>query len=99
VVIDNADGRWRPGSFVTAAIAIDEHQAPVVAPVSAVQTVDGRKAVFVRTKDGFETRGVVLGQRDGQSVEVVSGLEVGETIAVSNTFSLKAELAKPSEED
>ncbi|WP_247371362.1 MULTISPECIES: hypothetical protein [unclassified Bradyrhizobium] len=53
----------------------------------------------MRTKDGFETRGVVLGQRDGQSVEVVSGLEVGETIAVSNTFSLKAELAKPSEED
>lgn len=98
-VIDNADGRWRPGSFVTAAIAIHEHQAQVVAPASAVQTVDGRKAVFVRTKNGFETRGVVLGQRDGQSVEVVSGLEAGETIAVSNTFSLKAELAKPSEED
>lgn len=98
-VIDNSDGRWRPGSFVTAAIAIEKHQADVVAPFSAVQTVDGRKAVFVRTKDGFETRDVVLGQRDGQSVEIVSGLKAGESIAVSNTFSLKAELAKPSEED
>lgn len=97
--IDNADGRWRPGLFVTAAIAIDQHTAPVVAPFSAIQTVGGQKAVFVRTKDGFEKRDVVLGQRDGQSVEVVSGLVAGETIAVSNTFSLKAELSKLSDED
>src|SRR5712664_1429850 len=97
--IENADGRWRPGSFITAAIAIDERAAPVVAPFSAVQTVQGRKAVFVRTKDGFEKRDVVLGQRDGQSVEIVSGLAAGETVAVSNTFSLKAELSKPGDED
>jgi len=96
--IGNADGRWRPGSFVTAAIAIEEHAASVVAPFSAIQTVEGRKAVFVRTKDGFEKRDVVLGQRDGQSVEIVSGLAPGETIAVSNTFSLKAELSKPGED-
>jgi cobalt-zinc-cadmium efflux system membrane fusion protein len=97
--IENADGRWRPGSLVTAAIAIEERAAPVVAPVSAVQTVEGKKAVFVRTKDGFEKRDVVLGQRDGQSVEIVSGLAADETIAVSNTFSLKAELSKPGDED
>ena len=97
--IENADGRWRPGSFVTAAIAIDERATAVVAPFSAIQTVEGHKAVFVRTKDGFEKRDVVLGQRDGQSVEIVTGLTAGETIAVSNTFSLKAELSKPGEED
>lgn len=57
--IDNADGRWRPGSFVTAAIAIEEHTAPVVAPFGAVQNVGGRKAVFVRTREGFEKRDVV----------------------------------------
>jgi membrane fusion protein, heavy metal efflux system len=97
--IENTDGRWRPGSFVTAAIAIEERAAPVVAPFSAIQTVEGHKAVFVRTKDGFEKRDVVLGLRDGQSIEIVSGLAAGETVAVSNTFSLKAELAKPGEED
>ena len=97
--IENADGHWRPGSFVTAAIAIEERAAPIVAPFSALQTVEGKKAVFVRIKDGFEKRDVVLGQRDGQSVEIVSGLTTGETIAVSNTFSLKAELAKPGDED
>jgi len=97
--LDNRDGRWRPGSFVTAAIAMDERAVPVVAPFSAVQTVDGHKAVFVRTKDGFEKRDVELGQRDGKNVEIVSGLSAGETVAASNTFSLKAELAKPGDED
>lgn len=95
----NPGGRWRPGSFVTAAIAIERRDVPVAVPFAAVQTVDGRKAMFVRTKEGFEKRNVVLGQRDGPLVEVVSGLAVGDTVAASNTFSLKAELSKPGDED
>ncbi len=78
---------------------IEQRQAGVVAPSGAVQTVDGRKAVFVRTADGFEKRDVVLGQRDGNMLEIVSGLSAGETVATSNTFSLKAELSKPADED
>lgn len=99
VSLDNADGRWRPGSFVTAAIAVESHDAAVAVPFSAVQTVDGRKSVFVRTKDGFEMRNVVLGGRDGPTVEVLSGLAAGETVAATNTFPLKAELSKPGDED
>ncbi|MBR0950428.1 efflux RND transporter periplasmic adaptor subunit [Bradyrhizobium canariense] len=99
VSLDNADGRWRPGSFVTANIAVERHDAAVAVPFAAVQTVDGRKAVFVRTKDGFEARNVVLGGRDGPVVEIVSGLAAGETVAASNTFPLKAEVSKPGDED
>ncbi|WP_315830831.1 efflux RND transporter periplasmic adaptor subunit [Bradyrhizobium prioriisuperbiae] len=97
--IPNTDARWRPGSFVTAAIALNERDAAVVAPISAIQKLDGRPIVFVRTKDGFEKRDVVLGQREDETVEIVSGLMPGDTIAVTNTFSLKAELAKPKDED
>ena len=97
--IDNADGSWRPGSFVTAAVALDQREVPVVAPVAAIQSLAGEKIVFVRTKDGFEKRSVVLGQREDKSVEIISGLTAGETIAASNTFSLKAELSKPRDED
>lgn len=95
----NPDGRWRPGSFVTAAVAIERRDVSVAVPFAAVQTVDDRKAVFVRTKEGFEKRNVVLGRRDGSLVEVVSGLAAGDTVAASNTFSLKAELSKPGGED
>jgi cobalt-zinc-cadmium efflux system membrane fusion protein len=97
--VNNMDGNWRPGSFVTAAIALNARDVSVVAPTSAIQNISGEQVVFVRTKDGFEKRAVVLGQREDQSVEVVSGLTAGETIAASNTFSLKAELSKPRDED
>jgi len=97
--IQNADRTWRPGSFVTAAIALNERNVPVVAPATAIQKVEGRPVVFVRTKDGFEKRDVVLGQKEDQALEIVSGLTSGETIAATNTFSLKAELSKPKDED
>lgn len=95
----NADGRWRPGSFVTAGIAVERRDVPVAVPFTAVQTVDGRKAVFVRTSEGFEKRDVALGRRDGPLVEIATGLSAGETVAITNTFSLKAELSKPGDED
>ena len=79
--------------------AIATHDEPGHGRRYRVTPPAGRKAVFVRTREGFEKRDVVLGQRDGQSVEIVSGLAAGEIIAVSNTFSLKAELSKPGEED
>jgi cobalt-zinc-cadmium efflux system membrane fusion protein len=97
--LDNPDRIWRPGSFVTAAIGVESRQVPVAVPATAVQTVDKRKVVFVRTSDGFEKREVVLGRRDDGMVEVTSGLAAGETIAGSNTFPLKAELSKPGDED
>jgi membrane fusion protein, heavy metal efflux system len=97
--IDNPDRAWRPGAFVTAAIALDERAVAVIVPTTAIQSMAGRKVVFVRTAGGFQKRDVVLGQRDGPSIEVVSGLRAGERIASSNTFALKAELAKPADED
>ena len=97
--LDNPDRMWRPGSFVTAAISIEQRPVSIVSPYGAVQAVDGRKAVFVRTADGFEKRDIVVGERDGNMVEIVSGLSAGETVATTNSFTLKAELSKPGDED
>jgi cobalt-zinc-cadmium efflux system membrane fusion protein len=97
--IDNQDGVWRPGSFVTAGVAVDEQSVPIVVPVATIQTMDGGPVVFVRTPEGFQKRPVMLGQKDEQAVEVTSGLSLGETIAVSNTFLLKAEMLKGAAED
>ena len=97
--IDNHDGVWRPGSFVTAAIVVEERSILVAVPFAAIQTMDGGRVVFVRTSDGFQKRQVVLGQRDERAVEVVSGLSLGEMIGVTNTFLLKAEMLKGAAED
>jgi membrane fusion protein, heavy metal efflux system len=97
--INNNDGVWRPGLFVTAAIVVEERSAAVAVPVAAIQTMDGRPVAFIRTSDGFQKRQVVLGERDERAAEVASGLSVGETIAVTHTFLLKAEMLKGADED
>ena len=96
--VDNQDGAWRPGSFVTVDIAVSEAKADLVIPKAALQTIEGKSRVFVRTSDGFESRQVTVGKDDGSAVEVLSGLMAGEPIAVANTFLLKAELGKSEAE-
>ncbi|KMO20273.1 efflux RND transporter periplasmic adaptor subunit [Methylobacterium platani] len=94
VALPNEDMAWRPGTFVTAEIEIARDRVPVRVAKSALQTVEGRRVVFVRTDEGFEKREVALGRSDDDAVEVVSGLKAGEAVAVANTFLLKAELGK-----
>jgi cobalt-zinc-cadmium efflux system membrane fusion protein len=97
--IENGGGMWRPGSFVTAAIAVDEQAARLVVPSSAVQSVGGDKIVFVRLADGFEKRPVVVGRNDTRSTEIVTGLQAGDMVAAANAFLLKAEMLKGQLED
>ncbi len=63
-------------------------------PAIAVQSIENRSVVFVRTRDGFKVTPVALGQRDGPLVAVTQGLTGRETIAGANSFTLKAELGK-----
>jgi cobalt-zinc-cadmium efflux system membrane fusion protein len=94
VTLPNANQAWRPGTFVTAEIEIARDAVPVRVPKAAVQTVAGRRVVFVRNPEGFERQEVELGRSDDEAYEVTAGLEAGAVIAIGNTFLLKAELGK-----
>jgi len=93
-VLPNPNGSWRPGLFVTAMIEVGATDVPLMIPREAVQTVEGKATVFVQTPEGFEARPVTLGRANETHVEVLTGLEPGERYAASETFILKAELAK-----
>jgi cobalt-zinc-cadmium efflux system membrane fusion protein len=97
--IANPDGNWRPGSLVHCTIAIEERSVPLTVPASAIQTMGKTQVVFVRTPGAFEKRSVTLGQGDDRISEVLTGVRAGETIAVTNTFMLKAEFLKGLAED
>ena len=71
----------------------------VVVPDEAVQSVNGRDAVFVRTDNGFKVAPVSVAARSGGRASILSGLNAGETIATKNAFLLKAELSKGAEEE
>lgn len=94
VVLENKDGRWRPGMFVTAELAIEEIQVPVAVSLNAIQTLEDHSVVFGRYGQYFEARPVKLGRSDGRMVEVLSGLAAGEQYAAKNSFAIKAELGK-----
>ena len=92
VVLDNPEGLWRPGLFVTGRVRTDTMSAAVVIPLSAVTEVDGQPSVFVQTEAGFEARAVELGRSDREHVRVLSGLRAGERYVSRNTLAIKAEL-------
>ncbi len=96
--VENREGVWRPGSFVTADVAVTESKADIVIPKTAIQKIKGQDHVFVRTAEGFEARPVTTGNDDGTFVEISSGLEGDEPVATANTFLLKAELGKSEAE-
>ncbi len=92
VVLPNPKGRWRPGLFVSATVAVGKTNARVVVPPDAVQTLNGRRVVFVLAKGGFEPRSVTTGTSDAQGVEIVSGLPAGQWYVSRGAFELKAKV-------
>jgi membrane fusion protein, heavy metal efflux system len=94
IVLDNKDGRWRPGMFATAELIAEEIQVPVAVSMDAIQTLHDWSVVFGRYGTYFEARPLKLGRSDGRMVEVLAGLSAGERYAAGNSFVIKAELGK-----
>jgi cobalt-zinc-cadmium efflux system membrane fusion protein len=93
--LDNRAGQWRVGEAVTASVQVSgSGGSSVSVPASAIQTVEGKTVVFVRTKTGFQAVPITLGDTAGNSVIVRSGIKGNEQIATTNSFTLKAELGK-----
>lgn len=92
--VPNPDGILRPGLFVSADAILGETEVSVAVKESAIQTVENVEALFVQEGDSFEARPVRLGRRDGEWVEVLSGIKSGEKYAAQNSFILKAEIGK-----
>ncbi len=59
IVLDNSAGRWRPGMFITAKIAVSREEVPLLVPRTALQTFEEKQVIFVLDEDGFEHRPVV----------------------------------------
>lgn len=92
--VPNKDGMLRPGLFVVGNVVLDEQEVPVAVKESAVQTIEEKEVVFVREAGSFEARPVSFGKRDGEWVEVTSGIKPGEKYAADNSFIIKAEIGK-----
>lgn len=93
-VLPNPDRSWRPGLFVTAEVEVGASPVPVAVSVEALQRVRDWDVVFLASGALFEAQPVELGLRDGEHVEVRSGLAAGQRYVAAGSFILKAEAGK-----
>ncbi len=93
-VVNNRDGRWVPGQFVTGEVVIADTQARVAVAPAALQELQGKTVVFVEKERGFEARPVQLGKRSRSAIEVLAGVSAGERYAAQNSYLIKADRLK-----
>jgi len=68
-------------------------------PEDAVQNIEGRDVLFVRTKDGFQAQPVLVGLRSGGVAQIVFGVTAGQLVATRNAFLIKADMIKSAKDE
>ena len=90
IILPNPGAGLRPGTFIKARIETGSDPSPVAVPRDALQTVNGETVLFVPTVHGFEARHVTAGRSTAALVEIVSGLEPGQSYVSTGAFELKS---------
>jgi cobalt-zinc-cadmium efflux system membrane fusion protein len=94
VLLNNAGPRWRPGLFVQGLAIVAEHEVPLAVRESGLQSFRDFTVVYARVQQTYEVRMLELGRRDGEFVEVLSGLEPGTGYVSENSYLVKADIEK-----
>lgn len=92
--LDNSKGQFPVGSFVTAEIAVAEHKVPLAVKTSGLQPFRDFTVVFEQVSDTYEVRMLELGEKHGEWVEVLGGLEPGAKYVTENSYLIKADVEK-----
>ena len=96
IEIANDQGLLRPGISATAWLPLgDEGDTVITVPIAAVQRLRDGWCVFLPRGEGeFEMRPVGRGRDLGGEVEILNGLQAGESVVVDGAFLLRAEAEK-----
>jgi Cu(I)/Ag(I) efflux system membrane fusion protein len=92
IELANPDLALLPDMYADVDIATGSDESVAAVPQSAIIDSGARQVVIVDKGDGrFEPRDVKLGRKGDGYVEIMSGLEEGETIVVNGNFLIDAE--------
>lgn len=90
--VTNRGMRLKPGMYATVNITGTARAAMLTVPRGAVLATGERQLVFVRRADGqLEPRSVTLGASTAERIQVMRGLQLGDTVVASATFLVDAE--------
>ncbi len=88
ILVDNRDGRLRPGLFSRAEVLVDSVDLATLLPRQALLPEEGRMAIFVVADGRAELRQIEVGHSEGDLVQVLSGVEPGAEVVVLGQTSL-----------
>lgn len=94
VVLDNANGLFLPGMYVTAKIKVAEYSVPLAVKRSGLQAFRDFTVVYAKIGDEYEVRMLELGRQDTDAVEVLGGLDPGTRYVTANSYLVKADIEK-----
>jgi multidrug efflux pump subunit AcrA (membrane-fusion protein) len=81
-LLDNAEGLLKPGFFARASISSSHVDSALVVPQDALRYQYGVYKVYTVEQSALRETEVKIGAREGQDVEVVSGVKDGDRVAV-----------------
>jgi multidrug efflux system membrane fusion protein len=89
-MFDNQDEALFPNQFVNIRMLVDTIQGATAAPTAAIQHgAPGDYAYVVSTDNKASVHVVKLGQTDGDQVQIISGLNPGDTVVVDGSDRLR----------
>lgn len=91
VEMPNAGMKLKPDMFVNAIIKMPLGSA-IVVPITAVMDSGKRQTVWVESQPGmFEPREVQVGQQTDDKIQILSGINAGDKVAVSGAYLIDSE--------
>ena len=89
--LKNTDNKLRIGMFADVSIEFGAPEEVLVVPRSAVTPVGGKNVIFVHIDpEYFIGREVLLGDQNGDFIEIKSGLEIDERVVTTGNYQLKS---------
>jgi len=77
----------RPEMTASVTISLESRSNVLAVPTAAVKRKRGKNIVWIPTDDGPESREITVGWKDGQWIEIVTGLDEGETVLVGGILA------------
>jgi cobalt-zinc-cadmium efflux system membrane fusion protein len=93
-IVDNASGALPLGTFVTALVAVAEHDVPLAVKRVGLQPFRDFTVVYAQYGEDYEVRMLELGRQFGDWAEVLGGLAPNTRYVTEGSYVLKADVEK-----
>jgi multidrug efflux pump subunit AcrA (membrane-fusion protein) len=90
--VANTDYKLKPGMFADITIHLNHHSRVIALPKEAILDDRDLELVFVKRGDEYMPLIVETGVRQGEYVQILSGVQEGDLVVTSGNFQLKSKM-------